>query len=204
MLAAVESRVVGSGISVQPVAAFDALPYETAGSVAPAAVRLPSAVRAAPRRRLSGTTLVSVAAIAGVAALGLGAWSFVSVSRSEPSAAALTDSLAGRTVALLADPRTERYPFAGAKRRIVLVVGRDEGALLVLDGLGRAPEGRAYEAWLDLAGRKPARAAVFSGARAVVPLRARVPRGATVTVTLERAGGVRQPTRAAKLVATRS
>jgi anti-sigma-K factor RskA len=53
-----------------------------------------------------------------------------------------------------------------------------------------------YEAWV-IEGEQPVQAGLFSGGddrATVVPLDAPVPAGAIVAVTVERAGGVPQPT----------
>jgi hypothetical protein len=86
-----------------------------------------------------------------------------------------------------------------------VVVLDDQGsAFLLVRGLGRAPAGLAYEAWVIRHGTKPAPAAVFAGgADTVVWLRRRVERGARVAVTLERAAGAPAPTRRLRLVAQR-
>ena len=62
--------------------------------------------------------------------------------------------------------------------------------------LPRAPSGKAYEAWVIQAGRAR-RAGLFDGGSetSIVGLDGRVPTGAVVAVTVERAGGVDQPTR---------
>jgi anti-sigma-K factor RskA len=74
--------------------------------------------------------------------------------------------------------------------------------MLVLKGLGAAPEGRSYQAWVLRPNAKvPVSAAVFSGIEAIVPVSVPVQQGAVVTITLERAGGVKLPTRTPKLVA---
>jgi anti-sigma-K factor RskA len=62
--------------------------------------------------------------------------------------------------------------------------------------LERAPSDMTYEAWV-IEGGQPMPAGLFSGGgdQTVVPLTARVPGGAVVAVTIERAGGVDRPTR---------
>ena len=69
-----------------------------------------------------------------------------------------------RAVAILAGPATERFPLRGSVGRITLVVGAGERGVLALDGLGRAPDGRIYAAWLVPPGSAtPVRVATFSG-----------------------------------------
>ena len=84
----------------------------------------------------------------------------------------------------------------------VLVVGSDRHATLHVSGLGSAPAGKTYEAWVIPHGVAPQPAGLFrGGGPTVVHLRGSVPPGATVAVTLERAGGVRAPTRTPLLIA---
>jgi hypothetical protein len=91
----------------------------------------------------------------------------------------------------------------GSVGRLVLVAA-DDRALLVVDGLGRAPAGRAYAAWVIPPGSAtPFAAATFDGSQRLVPLTRAVPPGARVGVTLEDAGGVERPTRPLRLVAER-
>lgn len=120
------------------------------------------------------------AAVAACAALGLGLW-----------AARLHSDLSRRDAltAVLADPGARRVALAGAPG--ALVVAPDGRAALVAD-LGRPPAGKTYELWVIQAG-SPRRAGTFSAAGGVLVDR-RVPSGATVAVTVERAGGVDAPT----------
>jgi hypothetical protein len=155
-------------------------------------------VEVPPGRGLSGATIAGLALVAGVAAIALGLWAFVTSVREEdpvflpPAAPATQDE---RTIALLSRPSTRRVPLEGSRGRLVLAVGDGGKALLVVDGLARAPKGKAYEAFvLRPRATAPAVAAVFSGRETVVPLSAGVRRGSIVVVTLERAGGVRAPT----------
>ena len=156
--------------------------------------------------RLSGTTLATFAMLAGMAALGLGAWAFVSEARSQDTLArveAPAASATARALALLSRPTTQRLPLAGSEERVVLAATPDGRAVLVLDGLAPAPAGRAYKAWLIAATLKvTGAAAVFSGRERVVPLAGRVAPGAGVGVTLE-PEGVPAPTRRIRLVARR-
>ena len=170
------------------------------------------AVRAAASRDIprgrwpSGTTLAMLATLAGVGALALGSWAFVSEARSDSQASTDDDPSAAmeRAISLLSKPSTQRVPLAGSDGRIVLAVGVGGRAVLALDELGPAPAGESYQAWLiGPDGRVTASAAVFTGAETIVPLAQIVPRGSGVGVTLERAGGVPAPTRTLTLVAER-
>ena len=151
----------------------------------------PNVVPLRPRTLLHARALSSVAAVAAVAAIGLGLWA--------SSLAQELDDLRGRTaednraVAVLSDPQARTIPLSGANGR--LVVSRTGSAALVLSGLDAAPEGKVYEIWVIEAGT-PKPAGLFTGAdtRTVLPLTRPVPENAVVAVTLEPAGGVEQPT----------
>ena len=154
-------------------------------------------------RRPGWPTLAALAIATGVVALGVGGWAVVSGASSEDG-----DRLDGArldsALAVLADSRAERLPLRGSVARIVLVVAPDDTAVLTLDGLGPAPEGRRYAAWLVPPGSAtPVPAATFDGTERVVPLGEPVAVGARVGVTLEPAAGADRPTRPLRLVAER-
>ena len=74
----------------------------------------------------------------------------------------------------------------------------------MLNGLGEAERGWAYQAWVSTPGAiTPSSAALFSGSEPVVPLASPVPPGATLAETLEPAAGSFAPTRTPKLVVGR-
>ena len=132
-----------------------------------AASRIPSATVPPSGYRLSGATLAALAAVAGVAAVGLGSWAFVQSVRTadkpESSAAA---SNVERVVTLLSKPTTERIPLTNVVGRIMLVVGQKGYGVFVLDGLDEAPTGKSYQAWvIRPKAAAPVSAAVFDGAR---------------------------------------
>jgi len=145
-----------------------------------------------PLRRLSGRVAGGLAAAAACAALGLGLWA-ASLHRSlaDEREARGTES---RAAAVLGDPAATRVPVRGASG--ILAVGRDGTAVLALRAIAPAPSGKTYEAWVI--SRDTTRAAgLFSageGRSTLVPLTRPVPAGATVAVTIERSGGVAQPT----------
>ncbi|MBA3718137.1 MAG: anti-sigma factor, partial [Actinobacteria bacterium] len=96
-------------------------------------------------------------------------------------------------LALVAAPETAHVSLAGAKGS--LAVGASGRAVLVFSDLPAAPTGRRYEAWVIGKSARPA--GLFEGGGStIVPLSRRVARGSTVAVTVERAAGVSQPTRA--------
>jgi len=92
-------------------------------------------------------------------------------------------------------------PVEGASGSLV-VSGKQ--AALVLSGLGRAPVGKTYEAWV-LRDGAAAPAGVFRGGGRTITFRLTrdVPSGAMVAVTVERAGGVAKPTRTPMIVSGR-
>ena len=161
-----------------------------------------------PKRRLSGASLAGLAAVAGVGAIALGAWGVAS-SLSDDSNGSGQSAVAiegvQQVVSLLSKPATASIPIQGSGRRIILVVGARGYGVLVLNGLGRPPAGKTYQAWVIKPNVKaPASAAVFSGREAVVPLTTPVPPGGVVAITVEPAGGSPAPTQTPKLVATRT
>jgi anti-sigma factor RsiW len=141
-------------------------------------------------RRYATPVLGAAAAIAAVVALGLGIWN-VSLSRSlddERSAGRATE----RALAIVADANAAERALSGADGS--LVVARSGSAALVICGLDAAPSGKTYEAWV-LADGGASRAGLFEGGRdcTAVRLTRSVPGGAGVAVTIERDGGVEQP-----------
>ena len=137
-------------------------------------------VASLPQRRRSWTApLAAAAAVAAAVAIGLGVWT----ATRPASTNAFTSVLAQ----------------AGSR---VITMG-DEGALAVAtDGkaaialrLPKAPTGKTYEAWVIRDdGIKPAGLFGGGGDASVVELTRRVPRGSVIGVTVEKAGGARQPT----------
>ena len=78
-----------------------------------------------------------------------------------------------------------------------LSVTRDATGVAVMhvSGLPAAPDGKTYEAWVIPPGRQPRPAALFPGGVSMTSrLPGTVPQGATVAVTVERAGGAKKPT----------
>ena len=124
------------------------------------------------RARWAFPAVASVAAVAACAALGLGIW-----------AASLHNRLGDRPQAI---------GLQGESGSLI-VTPSHEGTLL-LRNIAPAPVGKTYEIWI-IEGGSPARAGTFSGGgRVAVPLARKIPTGAVVAVTLERAGGVTKPT----------
>jgi Anti-sigma-K factor rskA len=191
-----------------PVPAGDS----TAGSNGIALATPAAAVRREPQagpyavprqQRVSGATIATLAAVAGMAAIGLGLWAFVESVRDEvsPQPRRPASSEAAQAISLLSKPTTVRIPFAGADGWITLAVASTGRGLLVLEGIRVAPVGRTYQAWVVPRGARsePLPAAVFSGVEGVVPLTARVKQGFRVGITIERPGGAPAPTKAFRL-----
>jgi anti-sigma-K factor RskA len=84
-------------------------------------------------------------------------------------------------------------PVKGANAS--LIVGRNGVAALVVSGLRAAPRGKTYEVWV-IRDSSATPAGFLSTSSHTTRLTRPVPNGARVAVTLERAGGVPQPTTA--------
>ncbi len=138
------------------------------------------------RRRRAVPAAAALAVAAACAAVGVGIWSL-----------ALSHSLRNerkarrgeaRALAILADPRTARFPLHGAPGVLAVTPERD-GALAVAH-LDAAPRAKTYELWVLRSGA-PQPAGIFGGGgRVLVALERKVPLGAEVAVSLERKGGV--------------
>ncbi|MGH3111607.1 MAG: anti-sigma factor [Gaiellaceae bacterium] len=160
-----------------------------------------------PRQRLSGATLATLAALAGLTAIALGLLAFTASIRDRDSAgaASLPAPKTAQAISLLSKPTTERLPFGGTDKWLTLAVGSNGRGLLVIDGVRVAPVGRTYQAWVVTrsAGAEPLPAAVFSGIEGVVPLTARVQPGFMVGITIEKPGGAPAPTKSFQLAVDR-
>lgn len=177
--------------------AIAALPYAVDAPPPPAELRgrILDAARAdnvVPFRRRRWPVVATAASLAAAAAALVWAVSLnqsLSNTRGERDAAA-------RAVQVLADPSARTRPLQGANG--VVGVDASRRAVIVFRGLGRAPQGKTYEAWVMQPGKAPIPAGTFSGGRetTVVRVSVRVPRGATVGATVERAGGSQAPTTA--------
>src|SRR5919108_3134673 len=138
-----------------------------------------------PRRpRLALSVAAAITAAAAVLAIAFGVRS-----------ASLSDDLdeTRKAVAILGDPGARSIPLEGADGR--LVVDPKGSAALSVQGLRPAPKGKTYELWVIDDG-KPRPAGLFEGEEGqnVVLLDEQVDRGARVAATLERDGGVDEPT----------
>jgi anti-sigma-K factor RskA len=75
-----------------------------------------------------------------------------------------------------------------------VAVGQNGRATISVSGLAAAPHGKTYEAWVIPAGHAARPAGLFPGSTSAVHLSGTVPQRAVVAVTLEPAGGSKQPT----------
>jgi hypothetical protein len=161
------------------------------------------------RHRLSGVTLAALAAVAGIAAIALGTWAFVTSVRAQDDPEVVRSAPtygAAQAISLLSKRSTERIPLEGSHGSAILAVGARGRGVLVLDGLPIAPVGRSYQAWVVEPKVRPTKhlsAAVFTGVETIVRLAQPVPVGWVVGVTLEREGGVGAPTRKLRIRAER-
>ncbi len=81
------------------------------------------------------------------------------------------------------------------KQVFAVFVDRNGNATITATGLGSAPSGKTYEAWVIPATGPAKPAGLFSaGATTTVHLKGTVPPHASVAVTIERAGGATKPT----------
>jgi anti-sigma factor RsiW len=171
------------------LAAAAALAFAADGPVPPPALRSrilgaaraegQNVVQLRTRRSVAVSVAAAVAVAAAATAVALGLW-----------AASLNHSLSTERAALriLGDPRARHISLTGV--RGALVVAPSGAAALAAD-LPAPPKGKVYEAWV-IQGKSVRRAGTFTGTRTT--LTTHVPTGATVAVTIERAGGVDQPT----------
>jgi anti-sigma-K factor RskA len=152
-------------------------PEELRGRIIAAArAERPNVVPAyGPYVRHSRRFAVVAAAVAACAAVGLAVWNVSLHNRLDRAREALRG-----------------VPLTGAKGSVVVSGGT--GALVVSD-LAPAPAGKTYEAWVLKDGRaSPAGTFAGGGRTIVIRLTRALPAGAVVAVTLERSGGVDQPT----------
>ena len=146
-----------------------------------------AAVIKLPRRNWALGAVAGIAAAAAALAIGLGLWAN-SLSNSldhERSARSALDQLLGENATA--------KPLIGANGS--LIVNRNGRAAILACGLADAPSAKTYEAWV-ITGTSPVPAGLFKGGSGCSPffLTQRVPKSATVAVTLERAGGATSPT----------
>jgi anti-sigma-K factor RskA len=148
--------------------------------------RAPARVMPLRRRTWTLPVAASLAAAAACAAVAFGIWAVrLSGDLGHATDARRADA---RAVSILADPTAARFPLHGA--RGVLAVTEAREAALVVSQLPRVARGRTYELWV-VEHSTPRPAGMFSGGgeASLIALERRVPHGAHVSVSLERAGG---------------
>lgn len=158
--------------------------------------RILSAARAEPRnvvplRQRWALPAAGVAAVAAGVAIALGIWSIqLSNSLDRERAAHSRDA---RVIAVLSQPGAEQIRARGGNGMLVVAPTRE--GVLIANSLPAAGRGKTYEAWV-IANNRPQPAGLFRGGAGskVLALTRPVPPGATVGVTLEKAGGARTPT----------
>ncbi len=143
-------------------------------------------------QRPSSIVLAVLGAIAGVAAMALGAFAVVTAS-SSPEVAELPASVPptapaveGRVLSLLAKPSTERIVFTGSGGRLVLAVGSGGRAAILIRGLQRPKAAKPLSAWVLAPGAGPLRAARFVGTERAVLLSVPVGPKARIVVSTAR------------------
>jgi anti-sigma-K factor RskA len=181
----------------EPVAA---LAYAVEGPAPPEALRgrIIEGVRAEPRatviklprRNWALGAVAGVAAAAACLAIGLGIWAN---SLSNSLDREINAKAAYEEAAKVLAAKATAKPLIGADGS--LLVADDGRAALVVCGLAGAPSAKTYEAWV-ISSDTPQPAGLFQGGSVCNPvlLTERVPKSATVAVTLERAGGATSPT----------
>jgi len=139
------------------------------------------------RRRRLTPVLGAAAAVAALVALAVGLWASQLSGDLDDARRALERERAAALV--LVDPSARTVSLEAGEGR--LVVGSDGQAVLVLDGLDPAPEGKTYELWI-VEGESASPAGLFSGSEGtdIVALDGTVEPGNVVAVTLEDEGGV--------------
>jgi Anti-sigma-K factor rskA len=188
------------------------LPPDVVETRAPETARVRVEPELPARRSRRGWMIVGASALFGIAlAAAAAAFAFDLVDTSDDEEPAASSSALSalaqrqaRAISIMAQPGATRIPVAGAEERLLLVVGMEGDAVLIVSRLPEAPAGKTYEIWV-ISAKTPRPAGLFRGGRdAVVPLTRAVPKGATVALTLERIGGSPKPTSAPIYAVTRS
>jgi anti-sigma-K factor RskA len=132
------------------------------------------------RRRYALPAVATFAAAAAAAAIVLGLW-----------ASSLSSSLDNKKTALHVLTTGKHIPMGTATQ----VVVDSNGQAVVVSNLGPAPAGKTYELWV-IQGENVRSAGLFAQGKTGSPilLSRRVPKGAHVGLSIERSGGVDQPT----------
>jgi len=192
-VASLREAATSLAYGVEPVAAPEGLERRI---VTAARAERPNVV--ALRRRWA-IPAAGLGAAAAVAAIALGIWAtHLSHSLDRERSARGRDA---RVISILAQPGARQVPTQGGSG--MLVVSPTREAVLVANGLPEAGGGKTYEAWV-IEGNAARPAGLFRGGSGskVLRLTRPVAPGATVGVTLERAGGSKVPTGTILLRAT--
>ncbi len=142
-------------------------------------------------RRGAPRIFAAAAAVAAIVAIGVGVYALSLSSDLDSTRSALAAQ--AHAAAVLADPTATTVALQSGSGR--LVVGADGDAVLILDELPSAPDGKTYQAWV-VEGRTPVSAGTFESndEKAIVSIPQPVPDGAVVAVTVEDTGGATSPT----------
>jgi anti-sigma-K factor RskA len=148
-------------------------------------------------RRNWTAPLAAAAAVAACAALGLGIWAATLKSDLD---AARSKARGDALVRVLVQPGAKFVPMSGGGK----LAYAPSGSATLLVSAPLAPSGKTYEAWV-IEGGRASQAGLFRGGKSAAAIKITRPvrPGAVVAVTLERSGGVDQPTRK-PLMATRT
>ena len=132
------------------------------------------------RRRYTLPAVATFAVAAAAAAIVLGLWG-----------SSLSSSLDNKKTALRVLTTGKHIPMGTATQ----VVVDSDGQAVVVSNLGHAPAGKTYELWV-IQGDNVRSAGLFAQGKTGSPilLSRRVPKGAHVGLSIERSGGVEQPT----------
>jgi anti-sigma factor RsiW len=150
-------------------------------------------------RRAPAWPFALAAAAAAAAAIGLGLWgASQSSSLSKERDARRAEQQA---LAILANPSAHHLRLRGAEGSLAVTL--DGRAALALS-LPEAPSGKTYEAWVVRSGTARPAGLFDGGGTTALLLSRRVPVGSLVAVTVEKAGGVKAPTRAPLLTSART
>jgi anti-sigma-K factor RskA len=133
------------------------------------------------KRRMALPAVASFGIAAAAAAIVLAVW-----------ASGLSSSLDQKRAAIgvLANPAAKHVAL-GAGSQVVVA---PNGNAVLVSSLARAPRGKTYELWV-ITGGAPEPAGTFAQGKSSAPvlLARRVPKGAQVGLSLERAGGAARP-----------
>jgi anti-sigma-K factor RskA len=132
------------------------------------------------RRRSWTAPLAAAAGVAAAVAVGIGVWS-ATRSSGENAFASVLSRPGARVIKM------------GSGSGAVAVAPDGEAALALR--LPHAPGGKTYEAWIVRPNSIRAAGTFSGGGTSIVRIPGQVPKGSVIAVSIERAGGAKQPTR---------